>query len=46
MVFSSLGIESASDSTVPCVLHNGKRALDRALHDLHSSERMWKHIAK
>ncbi|GMS79861.1 hypothetical protein PENTCL1PPCAC_2036, partial [Pristionchus entomophagus] len=41
----SLGISSASDSTVPCVLHDGKRALDRALHDLHSSERIWKHLA-
>ncbi|GMR58836.1 hypothetical protein PMAYCL1PPCAC_29031, partial [Pristionchus mayeri] len=41
----SLGISSASDSTVPCVLHEGKRSLDRALHDLYSSERLWKHVA-
>ncbi|GMT09984.1 hypothetical protein PFISCL1PPCAC_1281, partial [Pristionchus fissidentatus] len=41
----SLGVESATDSTVPCILHDGKRVLDRALHDLHSSERLWKHLS-
>lgn len=40
-----LDIKSVNATSIPCIVDSGVRVFDRAIHQLHASERLWKSVS-